>query len=102
MTIKNITIDNFQREVLQATQPILVDFYADWCGHCRAIAPILQELAEEDAVQIGKLNVDDNEALSRKYGVMTIPTLALFKDGQVIKKLVGGVDKEEIEAILPH
>ncbi len=100
MTIKNITIDNFEQEVLKAGEPVLVDFYADWCGHCRAIAPILQELAEEDAVQIGKLNIDDNEALSQRYGVMTIPTLALFKDGQVVKKLIGGVDKEEIEAIL--
>ena len=100
MDIRKITIDNFDEEVIQAREPILVDFYADWCSYCRAVSPILDELAGENVVRIAKLNIDTDEELAAKYGVMTIPTLALFKDGKIVNKLVGGVDKEDIETLI--
>lgn len=102
MEIKKITNDNFEQEILQSSQPVLVDFYADWCGHCRAVAPILDELAEEEKIQIAKLNTDENGELAAQYNIQTIPTLALFQGGKIQKKLIGGVEKEEIEAIIPQ
>lgn len=102
MEIKKITTENFNQEILQSSQPVLVDFYADWCGYCRAISPILDELAQNDRIQIAKLNTDENGELAAQYNIQTIPTVALFQNGKIQKKLTGGMDKEDIEAILPQ
>lgn len=80
---KTFTTANFEKEVLQADKPVLVDFYADWCGPCKMMGPVVEQLAEEldGTAYVGKLNVDDNEEIAMKYGVMTIPTLMVFKNG---------------------
>ena len=99
---KKFTTANFEVEVLNAEKPVLVDFYADWCGPCRMMAPAIEALAEElaDAAVIGKLNVDDNEEIAMKYGVMSIPTLIVFKNGQPVKKAVGVQAKEVLEQMI--
>ncbi|MFN3921637.1 MAG: thioredoxin [Caldimicrobium sp.] len=90
-----ITDQDFEKEVLQSTIPVLVDFWAAWCGPCRAIAPVIEELAEEYAgkVKICKLNVDENPITPGKYGIRAIPTLIIFKDGQAVETIVGAVSK---------
>ncbi len=90
---------NFETEVLNSDTPVLVDFYADWCGPCKMMAPIVHQLAETYAGQmkIGKLNVDDNLELAQKYRVMSIPTFIFFKDGQTAGTVVGGMSKGELE-----
>lgn len=92
-----LTDATFEKEVLQATEPVLVDFWAPWCGPCRIIGPIVEKLAGEFAgkVKIGKLNVDENPASAQKYGVMSIPTLIIYKGGQVAEQLVG-VQQESV------
>ncbi len=99
---KKFTTANFEAEVLKADKPVLVDFYADWCGPCRKMAPAIEALAEElaDAAVVGKLNVDDNEEIAMKYGVMSIPTLIVFKNGQAVKKAVGVHAKEDLEKMI--
>lgn len=96
------TTENFEKEVLKADKPVLVDFYADWCGPCRMMAPVVEELAEDMAGEaiIGKLNVDDNEEIAVKYGVMNIPTLILFKNGAEAGRLLGVRDREELEKMI--
>lgn len=93
------TDDNFEGEVLKSDKPVLIDFWAPWCGPCKAIGPIVEELAEQlkDSVKIMKLNVDDNQKIAIKYGVRSIPTLILFKDGKVLDTLIGLVPKERLE-----
>ncbi len=99
---KKFTTDNFEAEVLKADKPVLVDFYADWCGPCKMMAPAVESLAEEMAgvAVVGKLNVDDNQEIAIQYQVMSIPTLIVFKDGKAVKKMVGVQPKEELERIL--
>lgn len=99
---KKFTTENFDAEVLQADKAVLVDFYADWCGPCKMMAPLVENLAEElDGVAVvGKLNVDDNEDIAMKYGVMTIPTLMVFKGGQPVNKLIGVQSKEAVEKMI--
>ncbi len=82
---------NFDSEVLQSDQPVLVDFWAPWCGPCRMIAPMIEKLAGEFAgkIKIGKLNVDENPAISERYGIMSIPTLKIFKAGQIVEDMIG-------------
>lgn len=95
-----LTGQNFESEVLQSRIPVLVDFYADWCGPCRAMGPIIEELEGDGGfggkAKIGKVNVDDESELAQKYAVMSIPTLIAFKDGQEIGRKIGIVGKEEL------
>lgn len=99
MEIK-ITDNNFEAEVKESSMPVLVDFYADWCGPCKMMAPLVAQLAEsyEGKCKIGKCNTDENPALTREYRIMSIPTFLLFKDGKVAETLIGAVSKNELEA----
>lgn len=96
MSVIKVKESEFDQEVIQAGEPVLVDFYADWCGPCKMVAPLLEKIAEENPVKIVKVNVDENQQLAAKYQVMSIPTLIVFKDGEVINKIVGGASKETI------
>ena len=93
------TDDNFEGEVLKSDKPVLIDFWAPWCGPCKAIGPVVEELAEKfkDSVKIMKLNVDENQKTAVNYGVRSIPTLLLFKEGNVLDTLIGLVPKERLE-----
>lgn len=92
--IATLTDTTFDEIVAGSDKPVLVDFWAEWCGPCKMIAPILSEIAdEEDGIQIAKLNVDENPAVARRFEVMSIPTMILFKDGQIAKRLVGAKPK---------
>jgi len=94
------TDQNFDQEVLKSELPVLVDFYAEWCGPCRIMAPVVEEIAQEmeGKIKVGKLNVDENEQLAARYGVMSIPTLILFKKGEPVKTMLGFRSKEEVLA----
>lgn len=98
----HFTDENFNEEVLASDIPVLVDFYADWCGPCKMLAPVIETLAteQEGKVKVGKLNVDDSPETAQKYGIMSIPTLLYIKNGEVVNKTVGVVSKTEIEQIL--
>ena len=97
-----ITVSNFEEEVLHADKPVLVDFWADWCGPCRMLAPVLEEIARdyEGTVKVGKVNVDEQMALAQQFGVPSIPLLVLFKDGKPVAKSMGYRPKEEIVQLL--
>ena len=99
---KVFTDQNFQQEVLNSQKPVLVDFWAPWCGPCQMMGPIIEELAEEleGKVVVGKLNVDENPQMAQKYGIMSIPTLLIFKDGQVVEQFVGVQPKEVLKQVL--
>ena len=97
-----VTESSFEQEVLQSEKPVLVDFWAEWCGPCHAVAPVLEKIAEErkDEVKLVKVNIDEEQALSLKYGVMSIPTMILFKDGEPSASVIGAQPKGAIERSL--
>ncbi len=96
-----ITKDNFEKEVLKSDIPVLVDFWASWCGPCKMLSPIIAQIAEEQAgkVKVGKINVDEQQELAAQFRVMSIPTLIVFKDGEAVAQSVGVQPKEQIEAM---
>ncbi len=98
----HFTDENFNEEVLSSNIPVLVDFYADWCGPCKMLAPVIETLAGEyeGKVKIGKLNVDNAPDTAQKFGIMSIPTLLYFKNGELVNKSIGVVSKSEIEQVL--
>ena len=100
--ISALTQDNFEKEVIQSATPVLVDFWAEWCGPCKMIAPLLDELADEydGKIKIGKVNIDEQQALATKYGIRAIPTLLLIKNGQVAEQMVGAKCKRDLKASL--
>ena len=101
MSVLTITNENFKKEVLEASNPVLLDFWAPWCGPCRMVSPIVDEIAEEtSSVKVGKVNVDEQPELAQQFAVMSIPTLIVFKNGAVVKKSVGAQSKEAILAML--
>jgi len=96
-----LTTDNFEEEVLKSEVPVLVDFWATWCGPCQALSPIVEEVAGEvEGVKVGKVDVDDQDKLARKYKIFSIPTLLVFKNGEVAQRSVGVVPKEKILEML--
>ena len=97
--VKTLTDATFDDEVSKATTPMIVDFWAPWCGPCRMVGPVIDQLAEEHAgkVSIGKVNVDENPGTAGKYGIMSIPTIILFKDGEPAKKVIGARSKADFE-----
>ena len=100
--IIHISDDSFEQEVLQSEKPVLIDYWAEWCGPCKMIAPVLEEVASEyaDKIRVAKLNIDENPATPPKYGIRGIPTLMLFKNGEVEATKVGAVSKAQLAAFL--
>ena len=97
MSVIKINKENFKNEVLNSDKPVLLDFYADWCGPCRMVGPVVAEIADErNDIKVGKINVDEQSELAAQFGVMSIPTLVVIKDGKVVNKAVGARPKDDI------
>ncbi len=101
MPALHITKDNFQETVLNSSKPTLLDFWAPWCGPCRAVVPLVEEIAgERSDIQVGKINVDEEQDLARQFRIMSIPTLMVIKDGKVVNKAIGARSKQQILSML--
>ena len=101
MAVINITLENFEEEVIKSEKNVLVDFWAPWCGPCRMLSPVVDEIAEENtAIKVGKVNVDEQEELAMRFGIMSIPTLIVFKNGEPVKKTMGVQPKAAILGLL--
>ena len=101
MAVYTITNENYASEVLQADRPVLLDFWASWCGPCRMVSPLVDEIAaEHPEIKVGKINVDEQPELAQQFGVMSIPTLVVMKNGELVNKAVGARPKAEILALL--
>ncbi|MCA9188796.1 MAG: thioredoxin [Pirellulaceae bacterium] len=100
--VQEFTDNSFSSDVLQSDTPVLVDFWAPWCGPCRQIAPLIEELSNENqgSAKVGKINIDDNPAMAQEYGVSSIPTLMVFKGGQVVERFVGAQPKARLQQAL--
>jgi thioredoxin 1 len=97
MAVVTLTLENFEAEVIKSDIPVLVDFWASWCGPCRMLSPIVDQIAEERTdIKVGKVNVDEQEELAMRYGIMSIPTLIVFKNGEIAKKTMGVQPKAAI------
>lgn len=102
MSVTHLTDSNFTSEVINSKVPVLVDFWAEWCGPCKRIAPVIEEIAKEyeDKLKVVKINVDEGKQTAAQFGIMSIPTLMLFKSGKIAKQLVGVVAKAELKAMI--
>ena len=101
MSVINLTTENFEEEVLKSDKPVLLDFWATWCGPCQTMGPVVDELAQElTDVKVGKVNVDEQMVLAREYKVMSIPTFLVFKDGKVAERTLGVQEKSELEQLI--
>lgn len=102
MAVAEVTDNNFQAEVIEAEVPVLVDFWAPWCGPCRMVGPVVEEIAQErgDQLKVVKMNIDENQNTAIQFNVMSIPTLILFRDGQVAKTVIGAYPKRKLDAEL--
>ncbi|MDY4255207.1 MAG: thioredoxin [Oscillospiraceae bacterium] len=101
MSVLKISKDNFQNEVINSESTVLLDFYADWCGPCRMVSPIVDEIAEERAdIKVGKINVDEESELAERFGIFSIPALVVIKDGKIVNQSVGARPKAQILAML--
>lgn len=101
MAVLTVTKDNFENEVLKSDKPVLLDFWAAWCGPCRMVSPIVDQIAEErDDIKVGKVNVDEQPGLAQQFGVMSIPMLVVMKNGEITNKTVGAIPKDNILALL--
>ena len=101
MAVMTLTSENFEQEVLRSAQPVLVDFWAPWCGPCRMVSPILEEIAQErNDIKVGKVNVDEQPELASQFGVMSIPTMVVMKNGKVVNQAMGARPKSQILALL--
>ena len=97
MAAIELTSENFEQEVLQADKTVLVDFWASWCGPCKMLSPVIEEIADERSdIKVGKVNIDEHPELAQKYGVMSIPTVLVIKDGEEVNKSVGAVSKKAL------
>jgi thioredoxin 1 len=98
-----LTDQNFEEEVLKSDQPVLVDFWAEWCGPCKIMLPVIEELVKDNegkSVKIAKMNIDENQTTTQKYGVMSIPTFLFFKDGEVANQSIGAQSKDDLQKII--
>ncbi len=101
MAVINLTLENFEAEVIKSEVPVLVDFWASWCGPCRMLSPVVDEIAEERTdIKVGKVNVDEQEELAMRFGIMSIPTLIVFKNGEAVRKTMGVQPKAAILGLL--
>lgn len=101
MALLKLTRDNFENEALNSEIPVLVDFYAEWCGPCRMLGPVIDEIAEEaDSFKVAKINIDEQPELATKYQIMSVPTLVVFKNGEVVNRITGVTSKQKIMDML--